>query len=161
MRTILHELGHNFGLNHSANDILDPMGGINHSHYNVPNMMKLGFDFNVKDMNDLGKGRSTEVDLKPIETNLDAAERGGVYLYGTSLKRVRAEADGTLPASKIPLPLPSGTLLPVIVKRESNGSATSLAVGDPRDRNWKFTYGDTSYAWHPTITNRIVVTRSR
>jgi hypothetical protein len=132
------------------------MGGINHVHYNVLNMMTLGFKVNVQDLNGLGGGGSASVDLKPIETELEAAERGGVYLYATSLNNARVEVNGKLPGSQIQLPLPSGALLPVFVRRESDGQTTFLAAGDPADRNWNFVYGDTSYAWHPTVPNRVV-----
>ena len=155
---VLHELGHNFGLNHSEDDRLDPMGGVNHNHYNAPNMMTLGFNFNVRNLNNLGRGSSTSVDLRPIETNLDTAERGGVYLFGTNLRYALSER-GRVAGTSIPFPLPRDAVVPVIVRRESNGSATYLAAGDPADRNWNFVYGDTSYAWHPTVPNRVVVTR--
>ncbi|HVJ89458.1 MAG TPA: hypothetical protein VM580_06610 [Labilithrix sp.] len=158
--SVMHELGHNFGLRHSADDRVDPMGGVNHSHYNALNMMSLGFKFNVRNLNNLNRGSSASIDLRPVETNLDAAEREGVYLYGTDLRHARTER-GALPGTSIPLPLPTGTLSPVLVRRESNGETRFLAAGDPANRNWRFTYGDTTYAWHPTVANRVVVTRRR
>ncbi|HVJ92498.1 MAG TPA: hypothetical protein VM580_22005 [Labilithrix sp.] len=154
--SIMHELGHNFGLGHATDDRLDPMGGVNHNHYSAPNMMTMGVDLDVNDLSDLEPNQSATIALRPIESKLEATRHGNVYLYGTNLKHASKPVEVK---PYVPFELGSNQVMPVIVLGGSGISTTFLDAGDPADPNWNFVYNDVSYSWHPSEPGRVQVTR--